>query len=800
MANRFFTHSFSLSSFAGGIALSLVMLFSFSENLNSQTVYALSNNNLISFKATSPGTLLGNVAVSGIAAGQSINGLDFRPNTGQLYALGYNQTSGEARLYTIDLNTGVATAVGASAITLRPNMGKVGFDFNPTVDRIRVTGSDNSNFRLHPVTGAIAATDMNLAFAAADVNASVNPSIGAVAYTNSFIGATSTTLFNYDDSLNVITTQIPPNNGTLNTIGSSGITVNLGDASTDLDIFYDPASGTNRALLAANTGTQTADNLYSVNLTTGAAALIGPIGINAAVSDIAVFIERIVPATLTGQLIYALTSNGNLISFDAAAPGIIRKLVSTSGIAMGQALVGMDFRPATGELYGLGYNATTGEARLYTIDVNTGVATPVGTATFMLNANMGKISFDFNPTVDRIRVTGSDNSNFRLHPVTGVIAATDMNLNFAAGDVNAGRNPSIGAGAYTNSFPGSTITTLFNYDDSLNVLTTQMPPNNGTLNTIGNSSLAVNLADPTSDLDILFSQYGNPNTAYFVANLGTSTFDNLYTIDLVTGSSTLIGRIGNGIAVIDIAVTLQSSETACDTKTLDCVKYELLTITKNMSGDKTYRVRITNNCADKLVYAAFQLPNGITAVGMANNSTFTSLGGHQYEVRNPSFSPFYSVRFKDLSSNGISNGQSDLFEYTLPNTANPNYIHVATRIGATFREAYLNVFGCTVGSNVQRPGADNRDYNFDLASASELRVFPNPTEGTLYADFSAWEDQQLKLRVFNAQGQMILFQTVQGGANQQEIEMPSNLSEGLYILEVTSADGNKHVTKVIVKR
>ena len=196
MANRFFTHSFSLSSFAGGIALSLVMLFSFSENLNSQTVYALSNNNLISFKATSPGTLLGNVAVSGIAAGQSINGLDFRPNTGQLYALGYNQTSGEARLYTIDLNTGVATAVGASAITLRPNMGKVGFDFNPTVDRIRVTGSDNSNFRLHPVTGAIAATDMNLAFAAADVNASVNPSIGAVAYTNSFIGATSTTLFN----------------------------------------------------------------------------------------------------------------------------------------------------------------------------------------------------------------------------------------------------------------------------------------------------------------------------------------------------------------------------------------------------------------------------------------------------------------------------------------------------------------------------------------------------------------------------------------------------------------------------
>lgn len=782
------------------IALSLAFLFSFSQNLNSQTIYGLSGNNLISFKATAPSVLTSNVSVSGIAAGQIIEGLDFRPNTGQLYALGYNQSTGQARLYTIDQSTAVATAVGAAAITLKTNMGKVSMDFNPTVDRIRVTGSDNSNYRLHPVTGAIAATDLDLGFAATDVNTGANPSIGALAYTNSYIGATSTTLFNYDDSLNVLTTQIPPNNGTLNTIGNSGITVNLGDPSTDLDIYFDASTSTNKAYLAANAGTQTADNLYTLNLGTGTATLVGPIGTGVAVSNIAVFIDRTVPAILSGQLAYALTSNGNLISFDAGSPGTIRKLVSVSGITMGQVLSGLDFRPTTGELYTLGYNATTGEARLYTIDVVSGAATAIGTDPITLKANMGKISMDFNPTVDRIRVTGSDNSNYRLHPVTGVLAATDMGLNFAAGDLNSGINPSVGAGAYTNSFGGATTTTLYNYDDSLNVLTTQIPPNNGTLNTIGNSGILVNLADQSNDLDIFFSQYGAPNRAYLTANVGSSTFDNLYTINLATGAATLVGKIGNGIAVTDLAITGQAIETSCDSKTLECVKYELLTISKNTSGDKTYRIRITNNCTEKLVYAAFQLPNGISAVGLANNSTFSSIGGHDYEVRNPNFSPFYSVRFKDQSADGIANGQSDLFEYSLPSTANPNYIHVVTRIGNTAREAYLNVFSCTVGASSSRPESEVREAETALISNTEFHLFPNPTSGTLFADLSAFEGQEIQLRAFNAQGQIVQYQSAQGGNAEELIALPGNLSEGLYFLEMRTTNGQKQVSKIVVKR
>ena len=192
-----------------------------------QLTYGFASGQLISFDAQSPQIIISSTTITGWDVGLTLSGLDSRPATGQLYALGYDQISGSARIYTIDTETAVASPVGNNAITLKPNMGKVSFDFNPTVDRIRVVGSNNANYRLHPVTGALVATDGDLSFATTDNNAGTNPSIGGVAYTNSYIGSAATTLINYDDSLNVFCTQIPPNNGTLNTLGSSGIIVDL---------------------------------------------------------------------------------------------------------------------------------------------------------------------------------------------------------------------------------------------------------------------------------------------------------------------------------------------------------------------------------------------------------------------------------------------------------------------------------------------------------------------------------------------------------------------------------------------
>jgi len=522
-------------------------------------VYAVTtNNNLISFDSDRPGVVRSLVTISGIATGQTLVGTDFRPNTGELFGLGYNGANGESRLYTINLQTGVATPVGTATFTLALGAGPIGFDFNPTVDRIRVEGANRKNYRLNPVTGGIAATDLDLKFAATDINAAKTPFIGSVAYTNSFIGTATTTLYAYDDQLNILALQNPPNDGVLNTVGTSGITVSSTDYTSDLDIAFNSTNNTNTAFLVANIGNWDSnfDNFYTINLQTGAATLVGRVGLGIPIRDIAVFIQlRATNASLIGDLIYAVTTNNNLISFDSKQPDAIRSLVAITGTAVGQMLVGTDFRPNTGELFGLGYNSTNGEARLYTINLQTGVATAVGMAPITLDLGTAPIGFDFNPTVDRIRVEGTNRKNYRLNPVTGGIAATDLDLKFAAADQNASQTPTIGSVAYTNSFIGSTATTLYAYDDRLNVLATQNPPNDGVLNTVGTSGVTVSTTDATSDLDITFNATTNVNTAYLVTN-STGANDTLYTINLQTGATTKIGRIGFGLPIRDIAVVI----------------------------------------------------------------------------------------------------------------------------------------------------------------------------------------------------------------------------------------------------
>lgn len=543
--------------------------------IDGQLIYALNSvGYLISFDSEMPSTVRSHKSIAGVTAGQTLVGLDFRPATGQLYALGYNATSGETQLYTLNTMTATATVV-APAVTLATGMMHVSFDFNPTVDRIRVTSSNGNNYRLHPTTGAIAATDGNLAFAAGDMNAGNTPMIVAGAYTNSYIGTTATGLYGYDATSNTITFQNPPNNGTLITQGMSGIMVNPMDPSVDFDFYFNPTTLMNENYMVANTGTSNFDSLYTVNVMNGTTQVIGKIGNGIAVTDIAVTTMPMMPTEIAGQLIYGLTSTNHLISFDSENPATVRSQVGISGMAMGQQIMGMDVRPATGELYAFGYNATSGEAQIYTLNPMTGMLTAMGTPA-QIATGIVSIGFDFNPTVDRIRVTGNNGSNYRFHPTTGALVFTDGNLAFAAGDVNAGTMPMIGAVAYTNSYGGSNVTTLYNYDDALNVITTQIPPNNGVLNTIGASGITLNPMDMSGDMDIYYNHETHMNTAFLIAN--TATNDNLYTVNLATGMTQSVGLIGLGIALRDIAVMIDEVTTVTSTES---------TITVSSCGDYT---------------------------------------------------------------------------------------------------------------------------------------------------------------------------------------------------------------------
>jgi hypothetical protein len=521
-----------------------------------QQIIVLTNSNGIGIIAnpSAPNIVIGPFPVTGIAVGQTIEGIDFRPNTGELYALGYNSSTQEARLYTINQTTAVATPIGAAPVTLNLTSGQIGFDFNPTVDRIRIVGGNGSNYRLHPTTGAIVATDGSLSFGNSDVNAGQSPMAVSSAYTKSYIGSESTTLYNVDFGLNILTTQVPPNDGTQNTIGSLGITINNTDPTVGFDFFFDSGSQADMGYITANPAGTSNDNLYTVNTATGTVTNLGLIGLGLSVRDMAIVVNRTAPA-IAGELVYALTQNagfGNLVTFDSENPGFIRSWVPLSGITAGQSVLGMDFRPATKELFVFGYNATASNYQLYKVDKATGVATAVNVVPVGLALDTALVGFDFNPTVDRIRLTGAYGENFRLNPVDGSIAATDSSLRYASTDANAAADPFIATVAYTNSYAGATSTTLFAYDDLLNILATIAPPNNGICNTIGASGLVTGMGSYTSDMDIYFDSAAYENKIFFVSNTGISNNDLLYTVINSTFNS--VGRIGFGVPIKDIAV------------------------------------------------------------------------------------------------------------------------------------------------------------------------------------------------------------------------------------------------------
>lgn len=469
-------------------------------------------NRLSFFFAGAPAAPTVVLPVLNLAPGDQLVGVDVRPATGELYALG-----AQSRLYVVDRFTGVATQIGPVLSTTLVGT-RFGFDFNPTVDRIRVVSDAGQNLRLHPTTGAVAAVDGALAFAAGDVNAGATPSVGGAGYTNSLAGATTTTLYDLDAGLDVLVTQIPPNSGTLNTVGALGVDVSTVGG-------FDIAGDTGLAF-AALTPAGGVPTLYRVNLATGALTSQGALGVSAA-HGLALLESP--PAPLV-----AVTGANELVLFDAGAPQSPLATIAVTGLAAGETLQGLDFRPTTGQLYALG-----GSSRLYTIDLATGAATQVGPV-FSTLLNGTRFGFDFNPSVDRIRVVSDAGQNLRLHPVTGAVVFVDGALAYVAGDVNAGAVPAVAAGAYLNSIKAAsatTVTTLYDVDAAQDALVTQVPPNNGALNTVG--PLGVDAAG-----FVAFEISGETGAAYaaFVPAGGAAT--NLYRVSLRTGAATLLGALG----------------------------------------------------------------------------------------------------------------------------------------------------------------------------------------------------------------------------------------------------------------
>ncbi len=504
------------------------------------TVVLTASGKLVSFNRATPATTVGSATVSGLAAGETLLGIDYRAADGQLYGLGST-----GRLYTLVAATGVATlkstlaADGADASDpfLALTGTRFGVDFNPVADRLRVVSDSGENLRINVDTGATT-TDGGIALAGGSA------SVSAAGYTNAFAGTATTQLYDLDVVAGLLHLQDPPNAGTLGAGLPLGVTAS---AANGFDI--DPRTHTGYAALRVGSTT----SLYSVNLATGAATVVagGAIAGGEAINGLAL----VPPAA---PVAVGLTADNRLLAFDPAAPNTITSTTAITGLAGGETVVGIDVRPANGALVAL-----TSAGRLYTLNPTTGAAAaPVTLAndTGALGASGQpyaalsgtRFSVDFNPVADRLRVVSESGLNLRINVDTGATLRD--------GDINRTPAASVVAAAYTNSGVNPVrpaATALYDLETNGDVLA-QQAANPGTLTDIG--ALGID-AGAAAGFDI-----GGGGNGLVLAALrasgGTGPMS-LYSVSLTTGAATPFralsasaAQIGGaaGAPLIDLAI------------------------------------------------------------------------------------------------------------------------------------------------------------------------------------------------------------------------------------------------------
>lgn len=243
------------------------------------------SHQLLKVNPQAPTQVLAQKALSGLADDEQIQGIDYRVAYGVLFAL-----SDKGQLYTVNTGTGAVTAVGEPLTADTLKAAQFGFDFNPAADRIRVVNELGQNLRLHPETGALAATDPDLHYAASDKHAGQSPAVVAAAYTYNQQDTKLTTNYAIDKALGTLVTQgsiegaqpaVSPNTGQLFTVGALGI-AGLQQVSFDISDIN------NIALIAVTTEAEAATTLYQLDLTSGKALKLGQLADGSALAGIAI--------------------------------------------------------------------------------------------------------------------------------------------------------------------------------------------------------------------------------------------------------------------------------------------------------------------------------------------------------------------------------------------------------------------------------------------------------------------------------------------------------------------------------
>ncbi len=233
--------------------------------------------------------------------------------------------------------------------------------------------------------------------------------------------------------------------------------------------------------------------------------------------------------------IVGLTDTNSIFTFDHTTPGSQSSLISVTGLAAGENLIGIDRRPTTGVLY-----AISNQGRVFSISAS-GTATLVGTVPGISGTTV--IGIDFNPEADRQNL-----ASLRVITSSGQNGAFNVSSAVPTYTAQTAVQANLTSIAYSNNdIDASTPTSLYFIDSNSNELKVASSNfGNPTITTVGGLGFDVgNIGG--------FDIFGSASAfAALQTGTGASSF---YSISLFSGLASLIGSFNLGGSVNVIGLT-----------------------------------------------------------------------------------------------------------------------------------------------------------------------------------------------------------------------------------------------------
>lgn len=481
---------------------------------------------------------------SGLAAATSTTpaerliDIDYRNADGALYGI-----SDQNKIYLINPVLGTTSLISRlrnAANTADYDLdgsASYSMDFDPVSDSLRLIGSNGDNLSVDVASGQVS-VGTSVAGGGAVITGS--------AYNDDFdASGRKAQLYTIDADRDLVYLQDP-------VTGAQSAPVALGvDATAVRGYDIDPVTGLGHAILTVAGKTR----IYTIDPNAAGAAAT-PVGPKDFLPGDVVY-RGIAVVTPSNPTVFGLSDDNKLYQFTARNPALVSNPASITlpvGAPAGETVLGLDFRPSDGKLYGLGSSG-----RIYRISAD---AATLGSASLVstLSADAADTSSpytglsaassyatDFSPvapggTADypdqgRLRIIGSDQSN-ALAIIDNGAVTTQTAVTPAS--------PTVAAAAYSNSYRGSLISSLYTVTGGnlaiLNQTASSSAPEGG-LTTVGALGITINgragldIAGRSNDNVLLAARTtaSGPLTLYRLALFGSS---NLATaVDSIGGPS-----------------------------------------------------------------------------------------------------------------------------------------------------------------------------------------------------------------------------------------------------------------------